>query len=216
MAVLPFAQQGFPGFEITSWFGIWIPKGASEQTIQSLQSDLEAVYKKPEFVQKLTQAGITPSYRSGPALATALHGSTSERRAIWEGNLVVKGLLFPEDARICAEIGVDGIVVSNHGGRQVDGAVSSLEMLPSIVRAAPGTVIMMDSGIRRGSDVLKALALGAQCVFAGRPFNFALAYAGQAGVEHALKLLHDEVHPNTALLGLRHPAEADSQLLMRA
>src|SRR3546814_4852444 len=91
-----------------------------------------------------------------------------EARDFWKGNLIVKGILSTSDARLCADIGVDGIVVSNHGGRQVDGAVTSLEVLPEIVRSVPELVVMMDGGIRRGSDVLKAIALGARFVFAGR------------------------------------------------
>lgn len=128
-------------------------------------------------------------------------------RTFWQGNLIVKGVLSVEDAKVCRSIGVDGIVVSNHGGRQVDGAVSPLHVLADIVEAVPETVVMMDSGIRRGSDVLKALALGARCVFAGRPFNYAVAAAGQAGVLRALELLHEEVHRNMALLGVTHPYE---------
>ncbi|MFC4274625.1 alpha-hydroxy acid oxidase [Achromobacter aloeverae] len=135
-------------------------------------------------------------------------------RSFWRGNLVVKGILSAQDAGICRGIGVDGIIVSNHGGRQIDGAVSPLHVLRDIVDAVPELVVMMDSGIRRGSDVLKAIALGARCVFAGRPYNYAVAAAGQAGVVHALGLLRDEVHRNMALLGINHPYEM-SMALMR-
>lgn len=128
-------------------------------------------------------------------------------RTFWKGNLIVKGVLSVEDAKVCRSIGVDGIVVSNHGGRQVDGAVSPLHVLADIVETVPEMVVMMDSGIRRGSDVLKALALGARCVFTGRPFNYAVAAAGQAGVLRALTLLHEEVDRNMALLGVTHPYE---------
>jgi len=136
-----------------------------------------------------------------------------EVRDGWKGNLIIKGILSEQDARACVEIGVDGIVVSNHGGRQVDGAIAALEALPGIVRAAPGLVVMMDSGIRRGADVIKAMALGAKCVFAGRPFNFALAYAGGAGVSRALNLLYEEIHRDMALLGIQHPHQATTALL---
>src|SRR5690606_4533102 len=123
-------------------------------------------------------------------------------RGNWPGKLVVKGVLAEQDARMAVEHGVDGIIVSNHGGRQLDGAIAPLRALPGIVRACPGVPVMMDSGIRRGTDVLKALALGARLVFVGRPFGFAAALAGQRGVEHAMDLLQAEITRDAALLGL--------------
>ena len=96
-------------------------------------------------------------------------------RQLWPGQLVVKGVLDPRDARMAVDAGADGIIVSNHGGRQLDGAVAPLRVLPRIVEACPDMPVMMDSGMRRGSDVLKALALGARFVFVGRPFAFAAA-----------------------------------------
>lgn len=134
-------------------------------------------------------------------------------RKFWQGNLIIKGVLAVQDARTCRAIGVDGLIVSNHGGRQVDGALSPLHVLSDIVDAVPELVVMMDSGIRRGSDVLKAIALGARCVFAGRPFNYAVASAGKAGVLHAIGLLQEEVHRNMALLGINHPYEMSMELL---
>jgi L-lactate dehydrogenase (cytochrome) len=123
-------------------------------------------------------------------------------RRSWQGPLVVKGILHEDDARRAVELGADGIVVSNHGGRQLDGAVAPLHVLPRIVDAVAGsTVVMMDSGIRRGSDVLKALALGARFVFAGRPFMYAACVGGEAGVRHAIALLREEVDRNMAMLG---------------
>jgi L-lactate dehydrogenase (cytochrome) len=136
-----------------------------------------------------------------------------EAREFWKGDLIIKGIMSGADAAICREIGIDGIVVSNHGGRQVDGAASPLDVLREIVAEAPNLVVMMDSGIRRGSDVLKAIALGAKCVFAGRPFNYAVAVGGTEGVVHALNILRDEVHRNMALLGINHPYEMSSEFL---
>ena len=107
-------------------------------------------------------------------------------RRRWKGKLVVKGLIAPADARIARESGVDGVIVSNHGGRQLDCTVSSLRTLPEIAALANGMTVMLDGGIRRGTDVLKALALGAQFVFIGRPFLFAAVAAGEAGVQRAL------------------------------
>lgn len=123
-------------------------------------------------------------------------------RRIWRGNLVVKGILHENDARHAVDVGADGIIVSNHGGRQLDGAEASLLMLPRIVDAVGRrTSVMMDGGIRRGSDVLKALALGAKFVFAGRPFMYAAAVGGQPGVDHAIRLLREEVDRDMAMLG---------------
>ena len=137
-------------------------------------------------------------------------------RRLWKGRLVLKGVLDKEDARIARESGVDGIIVSNHGGRQLDGAAAPLRVLPGIVAQAGGMTVMMDSGIRRGTDVLKALALGAQFVFVGRPFLYAAAIAGEAGVRHAIMLLRDEVDRDMALLGITTLAEMRRERLMRA
>ncbi|MFI5446922.1 alpha-hydroxy acid oxidase [Polaromonas sp. UC242_47] len=123
-------------------------------------------------------------------------------RALWKGHLVVKGLMSVDDARLARDCGVDGLIVSNHGGRQLDGAVSPLRVLPGIVEAMGDLPVMMDSGIRRGNDVLKAMALGARFVFVGRPFNYAASVAGEAGVQHAIKLLSEEIMRNMALLGI--------------
>ncbi|MEJ5990328.1 alpha-hydroxy acid oxidase [Ramlibacter sp. PS3R-8] len=123
-------------------------------------------------------------------------------RAQWKGRLVVKGLLSADDARQARDCGADGIIVSNHGGRQLDGALSPLQVLPGIVAAVPELPVMMDSGVRRGNDVLKAVALGASFVFVGRPFLYAAAVAGEAGVRHAIGLLQEEIHRNMALLGI--------------
>jgi L-lactate dehydrogenase (cytochrome) len=123
-------------------------------------------------------------------------------RRIWKGRLVLKGVLDPQDARISRESGVDGVIVSNHGGRQLDGALAPLHALPAVAAQAGGMTVMMDSGIRRGTDVLKALALGAHFVFVGRPFLYAAAIAGDAGVRHAISLLREEVDRDMALLGI--------------
>jgi L-lactate dehydrogenase (cytochrome) len=127
---------------------------------------------------------------------------------------VLKGVLSKEDVRIARESGVDGIMVSNHGGRQLDGTVAPLRMLSSVVSEAGGMTIMMDSGIRRGTDVLKALALGAQFVFVGRPFLYAASIAGAAGVRHAAGLLREEISRNMAMLGISSPGEMKRELLV--
>jgi L-lactate dehydrogenase (cytochrome) len=132
-------------------------------------------------------------------------------RKLWPGRIVVKGILHRDDARIAREMGAEGIIVSNHGGRQLDGAVSPLRVLPGIVEACPDIPVMIDGGIRRGSDVLKALALGAKFVFVGRPFGYAAAVGGEDGVGHAIGLLQQEVSRNMAMLGINGIMELDAR-----
>jgi L-lactate dehydrogenase (cytochrome) len=163
--------------------------------------------------------------RGAPILSPTVERSLADRghldwrhlrliRQRWPGELVVKGVLDPRDARHAVAEGVDGIVVSNHGGRQLDGAVAPLRVLPRIVEACPDTPIMIDSGIRRGSDVLKALALGARFVFVGRPFAFAASIAGEAGVLKAIELLRSEVSRNMAMLGVTALEQLDPSRLV--
>ena len=128
-------------------------------------------------------------------------------RRLWKGRLVLKGVLDPGDARIARESGVDGVIVSNHGGRQLDGAAAPLRALPAVVAQADAMTVMIDGGIRRGTDVLKALALGAQFVFVGRPFLYAAAIAGEPGVRHCIRLLSEEIERDMALLGITTLAE---------
>src|SRR6195256_5216896 len=136
-------------------------------------------------------------------------------RRRWKGKLVVKGLIAPADARIARESGVDGVIVSNHGGRQLDGTVSALRTLPEIAREANGMTVMLDGGIRRGTDVIKALALGAHFVFIGRPLLYAAVAGGEPAVQRALTLLKEEIHRDLALLGIRSISEISPDLVRR-
>jgi L-lactate dehydrogenase (cytochrome) len=136
-------------------------------------------------------------------------------RKQWTGRLILKGINSPDDARIALDHGVEGLIVSNHGGRQLDGTISPLRALPAVVDAAGPMTVMMDSGIRRGTDVLKALALGAKFVFVGRPFNYAASIGGQAGVAHAIALLQAEVLRDMGMLGLNHVSEMKPDRLVR-
>ena len=137
-------------------------------------------------------------------------------RRQWKRTLVVKGIMNADDARQVRDGGADGLIVSNHGGRQLDGTVSPLRVLPEIVQAGGSDCpVMMDSGIRRGTDVLKALALGARFVFVGRPFNYAAAVAGEAGVRHAIRILADEIQRDLGLLGLTSIAELKQGAALR-
>ena len=135
-------------------------------------------------------------------------------RRRWKGRLVVKGILSPQDALAARDAGADAIILSNHGGRQLDGAVSPLHMLPLVVEAlGPDYPVMIDSGFRRGNDVLVALALGAHFVFVGRPFNYAGAVGGEAGVLHAIAILAAEMRRNMALIGVQGLQELGPQHL---
>ncbi len=136
-------------------------------------------------------------------------------RRLWTGPLVIKGILDKADAARAREAGADGIIVSNHGGRQLDGAVAALRVLPGIAAACPDIPVMLDGGVRRGTDVLKALALGAKFVFVGRPFGYAAAIAGAAGVEHAIGLLTTEILRDMAILGVTDLGDLDPQRIVR-
>ena len=138
-------------------------------------------------------------------------------RSITDGVLVVKGILHPDDARRAVDLGVDGLIVSNHGGRQFDGAVASIEAVPAIVEAVDGRVpVLVDGGIRRGRNVVVARALGATACCIARPYLWGLASAGQAGVEHVLSILKAEVDRAMALGGWRDIAEIDHGILAAA
>jgi L-lactate dehydrogenase (cytochrome) len=132
-------------------------------------------------------------------------------RKHWPGKLIIKGLLLGEDARLAREQGIDAVVVSNHGGRQLDGVIGSLRALPGVVAGAGDMPVMIDGGFRRGSDIIKALALGARMVFLGRPMLYAATVAGEPGVTHALSLLKAEVNRNMALLGVEKIQEIGAE-----
>ena len=133
----------------------------------------------------------------------------------WGGTLILKGILDAEDAKRAVEVGADAIVVSNHGGRQLDGALSAIRVLPQIVRAVGGQIeIHMDSGIRSGQDVLKALALGATGTYIGRAYIYGLGAMGQAGVRRALEVIHKELDTTMALCGRKDAATLDRDILL--
>jgi L-lactate dehydrogenase (cytochrome) len=130
-----------------------------------------------------------------------------EFRKRWDGPVILKGILDEEDAKMAANVGADAIVVSNHGGRQLDGALSSIRMLPRIMDAVGDKIeVHLDSGIRSGQDVLKALALGAKGTMIGRAFVYGLGAMGQAGVTKALEVIHKELDTTMALCGERDVA----------
>jgi isopentenyl diphosphate isomerase/L-lactate dehydrogenase-like FMN-dependent dehydrogenase len=135
-------------------------------------------------------------------------------RKIWPHKLIVKGVLDPQDAAMAVDHGADGICVSNHGGRNLDGIVSPIEVLAEVVDAVgKRATVFMDSGIRRGSDVVKALALGANSVMVGRSTLYGVAAGGEAGAARALEIYRDEISRNMALLGCGTIAELGPQCL---
>ena len=136
-------------------------------------------------------------------------------RQRWKGNLLVKGLVTVEDAVRARECGVDGIILSNHGGRQLDYAPAPLDVLAELGGEKRDMKIVLDSGIRRGTDVMKALALGADFVLVGRPFLFAAAIGGVPGVMHAMTILKDEIHRDMALLGVNRLDELTPDFVRR-
>ena len=133
---------------------------------------------------------------------------------LWGGKLVLKGILDAEDAKVAAQSGADAIVVSNHGGRQLDGTMSSIRALPDVVDAAADRIeVWFDGGIRGGQDVLKALALGAHATLIGRAFAYGLGAMGEAGVSRALEIIQRELDVTMALCGLRSVREANPSIL---
>jgi L-lactate dehydrogenase (cytochrome) len=165
------------------------------------------------------------AHRGAPILSNAVSRDLHERshvtwehiseiRKRWSGVLIIKGVLDARDALLAQKIGAEGIIVSNHGGRQLDGTVSPMQVLPHIMDNAGHMTVMIDSGIRRGTDVLKAVALGARCAFIGRPFNYAAAIAGEAGVEHGIELLATEISRNMGMLGVTRIQDITHEFLM--
>jgi L-lactate dehydrogenase (cytochrome) len=169
--------------------------------------NMEATRGPPVFSSNLTRNASMRDQLSWEHIAFV--------RRLWKGPLILKGILSADDAKLAREHGVDGLIVSNHGGRQLDCTAAPLQVLPDILEQAGGMTVMIDGGIRRGTDVLKALALGARFVFVGRPFLFAAVAAGVAGVRRAIALLAEEIDRDMGLLGITTLAGMTSALLYR-
>jgi isopentenyl diphosphate isomerase/L-lactate dehydrogenase-like FMN-dependent dehydrogenase len=135
-------------------------------------------------------------------------------RKLWPRTLMIKGTLHPEDAKLAADCGIDGLIVSNHGGRMLDSSLAPIDVLPSMVDAVGKKLtVMMDSGVRRGADVVKALALGAQAVLIGRATLYGTAAAGEAGATRAIDILREETDRIMALIGANNVTELDRKCL---
>lgn len=181
----------------------------------ALPADVEAVNLRGMRVPECQAQGRillgTPLLETAPGWDDLLW-----LRSLTRLPLLVKGVMDAEDARRAVAAGVDGIIVSNHGGRTLDGLPATIEVLEEIAVAVAGRVpLLLDGGIRRGSDVLKALALGASAVLVGRPYVFGLAAAGAVGVAHVLQILRAELEVAMALTGCRTLADIDASLIRR-
>lgn len=158
-----------------------------------------------EIKQRITKA---PLGRSMPRADSLTWADFAEIRRLWPKKLIVKGLLYPGDAALAIEHGADAVIVSNHGGRAFDSAMPSIAALPAVVDEVRGRVpVLVDSGFMRGSDVVKAIALGADCVLVGRATLYGVAAAGEVGAARVLSIFKDEIDRSLAMLGLSSPAE---------
>lgn len=187
--------------------GIWHPRWLFGTALRTL-----AVHGMPHFENSQASRGVPIlSSKVSREFGARDHLDWSHLAVIrdqWRGRLVVKGILHPDDAVRARNEGADGIILSNHGGRQLDRSITPLEVLPQIAKVlGPEYPLMIDSGFRRGNDVLLAIALGAKFVFIGRPFNYAGAVGGEAGVRHAINIVYSEMERNLALIGARSPCE---------
>ena len=165
-----------------------------------------------EGVSDLSSLSVWAAESFDPQLDWA---RVKEIKKLWGGKLILKGILDAEDAKMALKVGADAIIVSNHGGRQLDGALSSIRALPAILDAVGDRIeVHLDSGIRSGQDVLKALALGAKGTYIGRAFVYGLGAMGEAGVTRALEVIHKELDTTMALCGRRDVKELDRDVLL--
>jgi 4-hydroxymandelate oxidase len=163
----------------------------------------------PAIVAARERGGETEGHHALGLLESGLEWDyVTELRERWKVPVIVKGLVTAEDADLACQYGAAGVVVSNHGGRQLDGAIASLEALPEVVDVVGDRAeVFLDGGVRRGTDVVMALALGARAVLVGRPALYGLAFGGSRGVEQVLEIVREETENALALLGCRSPAE---------
>jgi 4-hydroxymandelate oxidase len=187
----------------------------------------------PSHLECVQLRGLT---LSGPVVGQTTQGHKTQRASIYDTlfdpsfnwndlewlrsvagvPVILKGVLSAEDGRLAVSCGADGVIVSNHGGRNLDTVPATIDALPRVVEAVAGKIpVMLDSGIRRGTDVLMALALGAKAVFVGRPYIYGLALGGAKGVERVISILRDELERAMALTGKRSIAEIDASVLWK-
>ena len=219
------AKSGYRVLVVTldTWLLAWRPRDLDQAYLPFLRGVGTANY----FSDPAFQAGLAKPVHED-LNAAVLHfaqmfadpaktwADLAFLRERWDGPIVLKGVLHPDDARRAADAGMDGLVVSNHGGRQVNGAIGAADALPGIVQAVGDRLtVLFDSGVRSGDDVFKALALGAQAVLLGRPYAYGLGLDGQAGVEHVLRCLLAEFDLTLALAGYTEPGQLTPDALTR-
>lgn len=172
----------------------------------------------PHMENLAAERGIPMISLSAPRRVNAREGLNWEDikwlRDRWKGRLSIKGILSGEDAKLAAKTGLDSVIVSNHGGRQLDTAIAPLKVIPEIVAEKGNMAVIMDGGVRRGTDVIKALALGADFVFVGRPFLLGAALGQEAGVAHVIEILRSEIDRNLALLGCTDLNDLASRIVL--
>jgi len=217
-------QAGYSAIVVTldTWLLGWRPRDLSGAYLPFMRGEGLANYlTDPVFCSRLAKPP-----REDMAAAVAHWASTfSDPSVTWDDlrflrehtrlPLMLKGILHPDDARRAADLGMDGVIVSNHGGRQVDGAIAALDALPGVVTAAGKLPVLFDSGIRTGADIVKALALGAKAVLLGRPYVHGLALEGEAGVTVVLRALLAELDLTMALSGISRLDQLSSKMLHR-
>jgi len=170
-------------------------------------------YARPGETARIEELAGRMARLLDPAMSWA---DVDALRTVWKGPLVLKGIIHPLEAAEAVARGVDGVVVSNHGGRQLDGAAASIDALPAVVAAVDGrTPVLLDGGIRRGVDVVKALSVGAAACLIGRPQLWGLAVAGEAGVAHVLALLRQEIDLTMGLMGASRLGDLGQHFLSR-
>ncbi|HEX3590711.1 MAG TPA: lactate 2-monooxygenase [Pseudonocardiaceae bacterium] len=216
---------GFSVLVVTldTWTLGWRPADLDRAYLPFIRGIGTAVpFSDPEFrsgLAKPPEEDLTPAVLKWVPMFTGTDRTWDDLpflREHWDGPIVLKGIQHVADARLAAEAGMDGVIVSNHGGRQVDGAIGALETLPGVVAAVGDELpVLFDSGIRCGADVVKALALGARAVLVGRPYAYGLGLAGEDGVRHVLRSLLAETDLTMGLSGHRAIGELTADCLHR-
>jgi isopentenyl diphosphate isomerase/L-lactate dehydrogenase-like FMN-dependent dehydrogenase len=206
-------EAGFSALVLTADLPVYgIRHGEKRAGFEAPEGDV------PAIVDAWARGGAPEGHHSLALLESGLEWDyVTELRERWNVPVIVKGLVTGEDAVLACDHGASGVVVSNHGGRQLDGVVASLEALPEVVDAVGDRAeVYLDGGVRRGSDVVMALALGARAVLVGRPAMYGLAFGGAKGVQQVLEIFRDETENALALLGCRSPAEVTRAHVTRA